>query len=338
MNSPAPGAETSVLTPELRDRLFSWRAEPMRFEVEKGAIRRYSETFGNSPMSQADVEESHNGTLVAMPTFLTYFNPFHWGVQRPLPEFPVAASAGDAFEFYRPVRSGDVITVTVRCVDIFEKRGASGQLLFTVDERLYTDQHGELIGKSNWTALRRVGASRRGQTEPSRIPEPPPRLFDYLRGDRSDGHAEAAAPFRRSEQIHFDDIAAGDALPSFKRTLTHDLFVRYAACNNEFARHHVDYLYAVAAGWKDCIAQGSLGIGFLCLLTAGWAGRSGSLRALKGSYRKPSTPGAIWELTGKVSKKYQAGGENRIDCDVAIVDQDGAVVTSGAATLALPSR
>lgn len=330
--------EGSLLTPELKQRLLAWRPEPMTFDVEKGAILRYAEVVGDANFlwtEEACVADDKHGGLVAMPMFLTYFNPFHWGLSFPHTGIPIAASAADEFEFYRPVRPGDRIMTTERFVDAYEKGSRRGPLLFTIDERTYTNQNGEMVGKSHWTRVLWRQPVEVGNAGSRAFPEPPARFHEYVRQRPLDFAVEATAPPRR--QISFGDVDAETEIPSSVVHLSHEMFVRYAACNREYARHHVDFVYAAAVGWRDCICQGVLGTCFLGKLLTDWIGAGRTLRRLKGEYRGPGYPGDTWTCRGRVTKKYTGDGENHVDCDVWIENQDGAVVTQGRATVALPS-
>jgi len=55
---------------------------------------------------------------------------------------------GNAFNevtYVRPIRAGDVITVTTRYTEVYEKKGSRGTLLFRVRENELTDASGELV-------------------------------------------------------------------------------------------------------------------------------------------------------------------------------------------------
>jgi acyl dehydratase len=61
--------------------------------------------------------------------------------------FPMKGG-GNAFnevEYQRPVRAGDVITVTTRYTEVYEKKGSRGTLLFRVRENELRDAAGELV-------------------------------------------------------------------------------------------------------------------------------------------------------------------------------------------------
>jgi acyl dehydratase len=267
----------STDTAKMKEALLSWRSEPMVFEVEKGAIRRYAEVLGDAnPLwtDEAFARKSRYGGLIAMPIFLAYFNPFHWGVAKPFTGLAVRVSAGDAFEFYLPVRPGDRITVTDRFIDAYDKQGSKGLMTFTIDERTYTNQRGELVGKSHWTGIGWEPTAAPKTDSPAVMREPPPRFHEYARQRPPD--FEIPATFPAAKQLFFEEVALGTEIPPLVRDLSHELFVRYAACSNDFSRNHVDYLYASAVGWQDCMTHGAMGTCYLGKLMTDWMGQRGT--------------------------------------------------------------
>jgi acyl dehydratase len=56
--------------------------------------------------------------------------------------------ASNDWEFFEPVRPGDVLTSSAKCSDIFWKKGEKYRLLFTFGETTYTNQKGELVAKN----------------------------------------------------------------------------------------------------------------------------------------------------------------------------------------------
>jgi acyl dehydratase len=331
----------SMISTELRESVLSWANEPMVCKVDKEAIRKFATVLGDgNPLwtNEAYALKSRHGGLVAMPTYMSCLNPFHHGVAKPAAyaNFPVRASAGDEAQFYNPIRPGDVITVTERFIDLYEKSGKKGKILYFVDERTYTNQKGELVGRTHWTGAgwnRPVDAKEKS---PTLLLEPPPRFHEYVRQRPLEFEIKATFPSQR--QIFFEDVHLGMEIPPLVRNLSHELFVRYAACTNDFSRHHLDYIYAAATGWKDCLIHGAMGACFLSKLMTDWVGDKGILRRWKATYRLPGYPGDTWTLKGKVTKKYEDNGENKVDCDIWIENQDGAIVTPGSATVALPSK
>jgi hydroxyacyl-ACP dehydratase HTD2-like protein with hotdog domain len=76
-----------------------------------------------------------------------------------LPQPPLNATRGVAggveIDFFRHVRPGDVLTVRGLIVDIYQKQGRSGPLVFTVIESTYTNQNGEIVCVERNTAISR---------------------------------------------------------------------------------------------------------------------------------------------------------------------------------------
>jgi len=64
-------------------------------------------------------------------------------------------AGGNEVEFFRPMRPGDRITRVGKIVDMTEKEGRSGPLVFTVFENRYTNQDGELVAVERLTAISR---------------------------------------------------------------------------------------------------------------------------------------------------------------------------------------
>ena len=332
--------EESIITPEMRQLVATWQAGPLVFEVEKGAINRYAQAIGDAnPLwtDEARAQQSKHGGLVAVPVFLMNFNPFHNGVAFPMRPLRGSASAGEVFEFYDFMRPGDTITVTERLKDIYEKPGKRGAMIFTVDERTFTNQRGELVAKTNWTRVFYNVPSESKRVLPDVSAALASRL-ELLQQGAAHVPFQMEATGPQANQINFEDLDEGMELPSFVRHLTHELFVRFFAVSGDYAAHHVDYLYAVAEGWRDCIAQGLLGTAYLCKLVTDWIGEEGMLRKLRASYRGPGYPGDTWTCKGKVSRKYRVDGQNWVDCEICVENQDGLVVTPGSATVALHSK
>jgi len=64
-------------------------------------------------------------------------------------------AGGKEVEFFVPMRPGDTITRVGKVIDIYEKEGRSGPLVFTVHENRYTNQNGELVAVEKLTGISR---------------------------------------------------------------------------------------------------------------------------------------------------------------------------------------
>jgi len=113
------------------------------YRVESNDIERFAEAIGATPGQAAPA------------TFFAALDPVERRdldldafLQR-LP-FPMTGG-GNAFnevEYERPIRVGDVITVTTRYTDVYEKKGSRGTLLFRVRINEMRDADGALVATS----------------------------------------------------------------------------------------------------------------------------------------------------------------------------------------------
>jgi len=60
---------------------------------------------------------------------------------------------GEEYEFYKPVRVGDRVSVKYKITDISEKLGRSGELIFITTEHTYTNQNGDLLATHRVTMI-----------------------------------------------------------------------------------------------------------------------------------------------------------------------------------------
>ena len=141
----------SAITDDLR-RSLGATLEPLIFEVERGAIRRFAEAVGDPNPLYHDEERARQagyGGVIAPPGFFGWpvdgmpaiedvLEAFHCPFRRVL-------NGGTDCEFYRPVQAGDVLTATRRLVDISEREGSLGRMLVLVIETRYVNQDGELV-------------------------------------------------------------------------------------------------------------------------------------------------------------------------------------------------
>jgi len=140
-------ASDSIITDEMRA-LIGVETPPITVEVEKGDLRRFMEVTGETNPRFAEVFP---------PTFFCpdpIIAAQRAGLQRPWP-FKYGIDGGSEWEFHRPVRIGDTLTLTVKIADLYEKRGSAktGRMLFTIIEVRCTNQRNELVGVARGTGI-----------------------------------------------------------------------------------------------------------------------------------------------------------------------------------------
>ena len=99
-------------------------------------------------------------SIVAPPAFVAqYAFPVKRGNPAPMPQpkqpLPNRLNGGTDYEFLKPVVAGDVLTATSRVVDIYERKGQTGPMLFTVRETAFKNQRDEIVLKFLGTDIAR---------------------------------------------------------------------------------------------------------------------------------------------------------------------------------------
>ena len=133
---------------------------PQRFEVTRRDIVKYAIA------TEQRLEKYRRGDE-APPMFL-------FGADRPLtalaelgadglrrdtltPEMPLkrVMAGGIKQRYYRPIRPGDVLSITRTLTDIHAKLGASGPLIFIVYEIVVTNADGEVVMRETQSRINR---------------------------------------------------------------------------------------------------------------------------------------------------------------------------------------
>ena len=151
----------SLITDEIR----AWigrQALPWTIEVTALDVKRFAVATDDANPLYTDAERaqhSRHGGLIAPPLF--YMAP----LTDPVPEdelrpdglpyegrFPIPPTplprlmdGGTDIEFFVPIRVGDTLTARSTIVDIYQKEGRSGPLIFVVRETTYTNQKDEVV-------------------------------------------------------------------------------------------------------------------------------------------------------------------------------------------------
>lgn len=142
------------------------------FEVEKEAIKRFADAVGDINPLYRDPEyaaKSRYGSIIAPPGFIS--SVWYWaggdGDTEELPGmFGLIQSLADAgykstvdsaidYEFFVPIKAGDIIKSESVIRDIKERKGDEGNVVFLITDTTYTNGDGEIAAKIRWTTIHR---------------------------------------------------------------------------------------------------------------------------------------------------------------------------------------
>ena len=139
-------------------------------------------------------------------------------------------------------------------------------------------------------------------------------------------------------QLYFEDVAEGMALPSVKKTPSNTLVFLFGSILWDPQRIHFDEDFSQAEGYRDVVVHGPLRGAFLSQMLTCWIGEGGTLKKLSYANREIAYVNEPLRCKGTVAKKWIADGTGYVECDVWVENAEGARVTPGSATVALPLR
>jgi len=158
------------MLPEEVTQMIGKTGEPMIFEVERGAIKKFADAVGDFNPLFWDHEYAKNsryGAIIAPPGFFGW--PVKWTSAMPLQQeirtelmealakagFDRVLDGGIEYEFFQPVYEKDTLAVIVKIAEINEKETKGGELIFSTVETSHTNQHGALVAISRQTVIAR---------------------------------------------------------------------------------------------------------------------------------------------------------------------------------------
>jgi len=133
----------------------------LTFEVEKGTIRRMAEAIGDLNPLYIDAEyagKSKHGAPIAPLLMVTTLGAPELQAalmtRIPVGEKKNGIVKGFDVEFFRPVKAGDVVTVTCKIANVNGKEAKMGFMINITTVREFTNQKGELVARETMTASR----------------------------------------------------------------------------------------------------------------------------------------------------------------------------------------
>jgi acyl dehydratase len=157
---------SKVITDEAKA-LIGVELAPFVVEVDKSAVRKYASAirFPDPPLpvhvNEEAAKKSKWGGVIAPPIMATSFawlGPILEKVNPAMPKYRVGLNGGQEYEFFAPVRPGDVLTSRPKLASLDEKpRDDGGVMLVMVLEADFENQRGEKVLKARQTLLRIYG-------------------------------------------------------------------------------------------------------------------------------------------------------------------------------------
>ena len=255
----------------------------------------------------------------------------------PLPFNSYGLNGGSDWQFLRPAYVGDWVTRQFQVVDIFEKQGRSGPLVFIVRRETQTNQHGDAISVADRVSIHR---SRPPEEEVQAVNDAGDGLESVVISPPSPDHTVPRAVYLAESQRHFEDMSVGMELEQVvKGPLTTTHLIRWADANGNYARIHWDLPFAqIHQGLSNVVVNGSLKNQYLGQLMIRLAGPEGWFKRFYVEHRGMDYPGDIITGSGVVTGLREVNGYGHVDCDVNLTNNRGDTTATGRGTVVLPKH
>ena len=146
----------SFLTDTMISEAIGTESSPVTSTIETGAIIRFAEAIGDTnPIFNDEItaRKSRYGGLIAPPTFLRSMKTMPPEIPFEIP-FDRILDGGSSWEYFHPVRANDAITAVGKVIDINERNGRMGLMIFMTTEISYTNQFNDLVATQVNTTIR----------------------------------------------------------------------------------------------------------------------------------------------------------------------------------------
>ncbi|MDA1096465.1 MAG: MaoC family dehydratase N-terminal domain-containing protein, partial [Chloroflexi bacterium] len=230
-------------------------------------------------------------------------------------------------EVFGQVRPGDVLTKQSRLVDVFEKDGRSGTMLFSVRETRVTNQSDDLVCIDRVTT---AAVPQRPEPDTDSV-RPGPTQAPAHRGA---GNSDTAAAWETERR--WNEVAEDDEIATMHRTVTPVQVFLFGAVRMNSHQIHYDRDYAQREGLRERVAHGDLLGDLLCQLVTRWMGRTGMLRRYSYEVRAPGFVGETIAHLGKVTRRWRDDdGRGLVELELRAEGAGGRLCLRGAATVEL---
>ncbi len=138
--------------------------------------------------------------------------------------------------------------------------------------------------------------------------------------------------------VFFEDVRVGDEIPEFKRQTGYIEWGRFAGANEEYVAIHEDDEAGIKSGLPGGIGMGNLRFSYVHNMLSDWVGEEGWIKKVALQYRGMNLKNDWVVCKGKVTGKYEEGGEHLVELEVSTENGKGEVTAPGKAVVSLPSR
>jgi acyl dehydratase len=289
-------------------------AEPIEYVIEAGAVKLFADAIMDPDPLYYDEKfattTKHRG-IIAPPTFFggaTGLRSLKAGDSRamssinlPMPKGWTSVASGDEFQFFNPVRPGDILISREKLVGAYEKKRQNGNIIFVTREKSFIKKSGHpvLIRKMSSACIRQSHVKRPA----SQLNEPKDKGF------------ESELPVLSIGPVMIRHLAM------------------FAVATAEFVDIHYDRDYAQLLGLPNVIIQGLYKTTIIAQMLKNWSDDGRAIRSLAVQHRRMDVAGNTLTAGGRVIETTQQNNQRVTSCEVWTKNQYGQVTSVGTARL-----
>ena len=139
-------AEASLITDDLQG-LINVEFGPIEHEIEKGMVSKFAEAIEDANPLWQKVAPPTFPVVLRLEGFFEKLSTVKCSASRLL-------NGGNELEYYKPIKVGEVISVTGKLIDLQERAGRIGKMLFMTLELIYKNQKDEVVATGRSTLIR----------------------------------------------------------------------------------------------------------------------------------------------------------------------------------------
>ena len=139
-------------------------------------------------------------------------------------------------------------------------------------------------------------------------------------------------------QVYFEDVEMGDEIGPLVKEPTREQIRDYDSESELLSGRFTNDQAAQGDGLRGVIVPGNMSMSFLAQLLSDWAGEQGRLTRLEVNFRRMVEPGDSLECKATVTDMERVDGQNLVNLDAFIENQNGERPVQGTAQVVLPNR
>ena len=345
------------------------RTQPHVEEASKDTIRHFAWGMGDPNPLYLDedyAKASPVGAMIAPPAMLYAFDRVVSGYVGGLPGVH-ALFAGTEFRWHDHIRRGDTITAKASLKDVelkqsqFSKRAVKQTYLIE-----FYNQNGQMVADADSWCFRTERHTARGEKKYAEIKPQEGYSIEEI-----EAIADAYRRYKPqgAEPLYWEDVSVGQDMPMLQKgplTVTGmicwdqgwgGLYIRaHKMAFDMFEQHPalgIPNLQGVPdvperVHWEEALAKhigapgaydyGPERIAWLSQAMTDFVGDHGFVKKLYAEVRRFNVVGDLTRISGKVTDKYEEGGEKLIECALVAHNQRGETTSFGTGVARLPSR